>query len=111
MTKNTSYDKAPTGTVSASAKSCRVYQRGVLKGRLKKAVFEKAIEDFKVDKKSSLMGGVFFVGKLKEVISGAMLHTDTQALTREMFEKSVELFLKKIILDLEELFRKEEDND
>lgn len=83
----------------------KVYQRGVLKGRLKKDVFEKAIEDFKVDKKSSLMGGVFYVGKLREVISGAMLNTDTQALTREMFEKSVELFLKKIILDLEESLR------
>lgn len=88
----------------------KVYKRGTLKGRLKKDVFEKAIEDFKVDKKSSLMGGVFYVGKLKEVISEAMLHTDTQALTREMFEKSVELFLKKIILDLEEHFRKEVDN-
>lgn len=100
----------------------KVYQRGVLKGRLKKDVFEKAIDDFKVDKKSSLMGGVFYVGKLREVISGAMLNTDTQALTREMFEKSVEVFLKKIILDLEESlrssmvdtkehFRKEVDND
>ena len=83
----------------------KVYQRGTLKGRLKKEYFEKAIEDFKVDKKSSLMGGVFYVGKLREVISGAMLHTDTQALTREMFEKSVEVFLKKIILDLEESLR------
>ena len=88
----------------------KVYKRGTLKGRLKKVYFEKAIEDVKVDKKSSLMGGVFYVGKLREVISGAMVHTDTQALTKEMFEKSVELFLKKIILDLEEQIRKEEDN-
>lgn len=88
----------------------KVYQRGTLKGRLKKEYFEKAIEDVKVDKKSSLMGGVYYIGKLKQIIGGAMEHTDTAALTKEMFEKSVDLFLKKIILDLEEQIRKEEDN-
>lgn len=88
----------------------KVYQRGVLKGRLKRAVFEKAIDDFKIDKKSSLMGGIFYVGKLKEIISEAMVNSGTQALTREMFEKSAEVFMKKIILDLEEQFHKEVDN-
>lgn len=88
----------------------KVYQRGTLKGRLKKEYFEKKLEDYKVDKISSSMGGIYFVGKLKEIIGGAMEHTDTAALTKEMFEKSVDLFLKKMILDLEEQLRKEEDN-
>ena len=85
----------------------KVYKRGTLKGRLKKECFERFLTDYKTDKISSSMGGIYFVGKLREVISGAMEHTDTDALTKEMFDKSVELFLKKMILDLEEQVRKE----
>lgn len=88
-----------------------VYKRGILKGRLKKKCFEEAINKYKVDKISSSMGGVYFVGKLKQIIGDAMEHTDTAALTKEMFEKSVDLFLKKIILDMEEQIRKETDNE
>lgn len=87
-----------------------VYKRGTLKGRLKKKCFEQKLEDYRVDKISSSMGGVYFVGKFKQVILDAMDHTDTTALTRVMFEKSADLFLKKIILDLEEQIRKEVDN-
>lgn len=88
----------------------KVYKRGALKGRLKKEYFEKKLENYKVDKISSSMGGVYFVGKFKQVITDAMEHTDTAALTKEMFEKSADLFLKKVILDLEEQLRKEVDN-
>lgn len=84
----------------------KVYKRGVLKGRLKKESFEEAITQHKTDNISAIMGGVYFVGKLKEIIVSAMTNSNTQALTKDMFEKSVELFLKKTILDLEAQIRK-----
>ena len=84
----------------------KTYKRGPLKGRLTQACFLKTLDDYKTDKISSTMGGIFFVGKLREIICGAMEHTDTAALTKEMFDKSVEMYLKKLTLDLEEQIRK-----
>lgn len=83
----------------------KLYKRGPLKGRLTKACLTDEINDYEVDKISSTMGGVYFVGKLRQIILDAMEHTDTAALTKEMFDKSVEMYLKKLTLDLEEQLR------
>ena len=89
----------------------KTYKRGPLKGRLTKACLLDGINDYEVDKISASMGGIFFVGKLRQIILDAMEHTDTAALTRELFHKSVEMYLKKLTLDLEEQLRTKEANN